>query len=211
MAAMQPFSEPVRVGLRGGVAAHADVGFSMPPPLPLVASRPVLVSESLIIPEGRTHEGVLIKSNSAVLRAIIARLGADWSVAFQLNARQWEELMAGVYSEAGYEVTLTPQSGDHGRDLIAVRRGFGCFRVLGSVKRYSPEYRVPAEAVRSLIGAVNLDPAASKGVITTTSDFAPRVLDDPGIRAAVPTRVQLINGEELQKLFVDLERGEAEL
>ncbi|WP_370137360.1 hypothetical protein [Bradyrhizobium sp. USDA 313] len=33
-------------------------------------------------------------------------------------------------------MTLTPRSGDHGRDVIAVRSGVGCIKIIGSVKAY---------------------------------------------------------------------------
>ncbi len=49
------------------------------------------------------------------------------------------------------------------------------------------------------MGVVSLDPNASKGIFTTTSDFAPRLLDDPRLALAVPHRIELMNGKKLQE------------
>ena len=55
---------------------------------------------------------------------IVKLLKADPSLAFQIPPRKWEEIIAGAYKKAGFEeVTLTPRSGDHGRDIIAVKQG----------------------------------------------------------------------------------------
>jgi len=47
----------------------------------------------------------------------------------------WEEIIAGAYKKAGFdEVTLTPRSGDLGRDVIAIKKGLGSVRVIDQVK-----------------------------------------------------------------------------
>ncbi|WP_461329829.1 restriction endonuclease [Bradyrhizobium diazoefficiens] len=70
------------------------------------------------------RQGFLIKANSAVWYEIVASLQSDWSQAYSLSATRWEEIVAGAFDKAGFdEVTLTPRSGGHGRDVIAVRRG----------------------------------------------------------------------------------------
>jgi restriction system protein len=63
---------------------------------------------------------------------------------------------------------------DHGRDVIAVKRGLGFVRVIDQVKAYKPTHLVTADDVRALIGVLHGD-GASKGFLTTTSDFAPRL------------------------------------
>jgi restriction system protein len=163
-----------------------------------------LVLNGLIVPENKVTEGVLIKSTSAVWIEIARILGRDASQFAQLSPTQLEELVAGAYEKAGYRVILTPRSGDHGRDVIATSSGVGSIKILGSVKRYAPDHLVTAEACRSLMGVVAADPTASKGIITTTSDFAPMIRSDPSIAPFLPTRLELMNGEELQKWLFDL-------
>ncbi|WP_315707333.1 MULTISPECIES: restriction endonuclease [unclassified Bradyrhizobium] len=163
-----------------------------------------LTVSALIVPEQKLQEGILVRSTSAIWVEIASKLGADWSRAGELTPTQWEEMIAGAYDRAGYKVILTPRSGDGGRDIIATRAGFGCVKILGSVKAYAPGHLVTAEAVRSLIGVVTADQAASKGILTTTSDFAPKIPTDPSIAPFLPTRIQLMNGMELQKWLSEL-------
>ena len=60
------------------------------------------------------------------------------------SAEKWEEMIAGAYSRAGFdEVILTPRSGDYGRDVIAIRKGIGCIKIIGSVKAYKPGHWCP--------------------------------------------------------------------
>jgi restriction endonuclease Mrr len=54
---------------------------------------------------------------------------------------------------------------------------------------------------------VNGDPAASKGVLVTTSRFAPRIMMETAIANAVPTRLELIDGEHLQRLLAEASSG----
>ena len=91
-----------------------------------------------------------------------------------------------AYKTAGFEeVILTPRSGDYGRDIIAIKRGLGSIRVIDQVKAYKPDHLVSAEDVRALMGALQGD-GASKGFLTTTSDFAPRLKSDPLIMPFIP-------------------------
>lgn len=167
-------------------------------------SIPTLVVQGLIIPEQKVAEGVLIKSTSAIWLEIARTLGTDWALASQLTPTQWEEMVAGAYERQGYKVIITPPSGDGGRDIIATTSGIGSVKILGSVKKYAPGHLVDAEACRSLIGVLTSDQKASKGIITTTSDFAPRIKTDPSIAPFLPTRLELMNGLELQKWLADL-------
>lgn len=158
----------------------------------------------LIIPEGQTTEGLLIKSYAAVWVEIAQRLGEDWNLAFQLGDRQWEEMLAGAMSAEGYKVTLTPRSGDHGRDVIAVKHGVGCIRILGSMKAYAPNRLVDRAHVHEMLGVLTAEANVSKGIIATTSDFAPRIEEAPNIKQVIPYRLELINGVRLQEWLADL-------
>jgi restriction system protein len=63
---------------------------------------------------------------------------------------------------------------------------------------------VSYDAIRALIGVMQGERDTSKGIITTTSDFPPRVGEDPFIKPFMPTRVELINGQNLQKWLAEL-------
>ena len=126
-------------------------------------------------------------------------------MAFQIPPRMWEEMIAAAFDQEGYdEVTLTPRSKDRGRDVIAVKRGIGCIRIIDSVKAYKPSHLVKHDDVRALLGVLSGDPKASKGIVTTTSDFAPGIATDPLIAPFVPTRLELMNGEILKRWLTTL-------
>ena len=159
-----------------------------------------LLMQTLVLPGNKTTEGILIEAVNVPWRAIVEWIKNDPAVLFQVDPRRFEELIAGWYVQAGFdEVTLTPQSGDHGRDVIAVKKGIGCVRFLDSIKRYGPGHLVSADDVRALLGVLHGDLNATKGIVTTSSDFAPKIMEDPAIAAQLPYRLELINGAELVK------------
>jgi len=156
-----------------------------------------LLLQAVIVPGARTDEWQLIEAVGLPWFEIIKTLRNEPSFAFQIKARQWEEIIAGAYWKAGFdEVTLTPRSGDFGRDIIAVKHGLGTVRIIDQVKAYGPNHLVTADDVRALLGVLHGD-KASKGFLTTTSDFAPRLRDDPLIKPFMPAKLELINGKML--------------
>jgi restriction system protein len=58
--------------------------------------------------------------------------------------------------------------------------------------------------VRALGFVLTSDQNATKGFVTTTSDFAPRISDDPLIKPHIPYRIELVNGAELIKRLGEL-------
>jgi restriction system protein len=174
--------------------------------LNLVHSAASLLLQTVFIPGDRTDEGQLIEAVALRWFEIIELLNKDPSMAYQIPPRKWEEIIATAYKRAGFdEVTLTPHSSDYGRDVIAVKRGLGMIRVIDQVKAYKPGHLVTADDVRTLIGVLQGD-GASKGFLTTTSDFAPRIEVDPLITPFMPSRMELINGEKLLRRLKKLGR-----
>jgi restriction system protein len=156
-----------------------------------------LLLQTIVVPGSKTIEGRLIEAVAVPWFKIIELLKNDPSVAFQIPPDKWEEIVAGAYRSAGFEeVTLTPRSHDHGRDVIAIKKGLGNVRVIDQVKAYKAGNLVTADDVRALMGVLHGD-GASKGFLTTTSDFAPRLRSDPLISPFIPSRLELIDGKAL--------------
>lgn len=191
-------------------ARSQAMAMAMGSPLVLLngaAQKASVVLSSLIIPEEKTAEGVLVRSVSTLWVEIVNQLGTDWALAYKIPPDKWEEIVAGAFKKDNYdEVTLTPRSGDHGRDVIAVKRGFGCVKIIGSVKAYAPGNLVAYDDVRALLGVMSGEQNVSKGVITTTSDFPPKITDDPYIKPFLPTRLELVNGKQLLQWLTNLNR-----
>lgn len=171
-----------------------------------VASTANLLIQAVVTPGEKTNEGLLIEAVSIPWFEIVDVLKKNPRLAYEINPRKWEEIIAGAYKKAGFdEVTLTPQSGDFGRDVIAVKRGLGTVRIIDQVKAYKPDHLVTANDVRAIIGVLQED-KASKAFLTTTSDFAPRLRDDPLIKPHIPRSLELINGTMLLKRLEELAR-----
>jgi restriction system protein len=163
-----------------------------------------LLLQAVIVPGDKTTEGRLIEAVAFPWFDVIAFLAKDPDAAFQIPSDKWEEIIAGAYKQFGFEeVTLTPRSGDHGRDVIAIKKGLGSIRVIDQVKAYKPGHRVTAKDVQALIGVLQGD-GASKGFLTTTSDFAPRIWTNPLIIPFMPSRLELINGKKLLATLEEL-------
>jgi restriction system protein len=60
--------------------------------------------------------------------------------------------------------------------------------------------------VRALMGVLASERDASKGVITTTSDFPPLIESDRLIAPLLPTRLELVSGAKLQQWLLDLSK-----
>jgi restriction system protein len=159
---------------------------------------------AVLVPAGATPEGQLIEAVSEPWFEIIEYLKQEPARAFQIPSRTWEELIAGAYRRAGFdEVTLTPRSADFGRDVIAIKRGIGSIRVIDQVKAFAPDHLVTAHDVQALLGVLQGD-GASKGFLTTTSGFAPKLAQNPLITPFIPSRLELVNGEILLARLLEL-------
>ena len=163
-------------------------------------SEAALLVQGVVEPYGSTPEGQLVRAFALPWKTIIDRLKKDWMQAFKIPPRIWEEMIAAAFDQDGYdEVILTPRSGDRGRDVVAIKNGIGCIRIIGSVKAYAPGNLVRPDDVRALAGVLHGDQKASKGIITTTSDFAPSIPTDPYLAPLMPYRLELMNGIKLME------------
>lgn len=180
------------------------IGLESNPATMRTVDAPRVVVKTVVEFGETTNEGKLVEAVTIPWFEIIKVLENDPSAAFQIPADKWEEIIAGAYRKAGFdEVTLTPRSGDYGRDVIAVKKGIGTVRIIDQVKAYKPGHLVTAHDVRALVGVLHGDDA-SKGFLTTTSDFAPKLKGDPLMSPFVPSRLELINGEKLLKRLIEL-------
>jgi restriction system protein len=160
---------------------------------------PVLAFGTIVTPYGKTSDGDLIKLVEPVYTEIIAKIVEDEQTIYQISPRRWEELVAAAYDKAGFdEVILTPRSGDLGRDVIAIKHGFGAVKFNDQVKAYNPGHVVTADEVRSLLGVLHGEQNASKAIFTTTSTFAPKIEEDRFIKPFIPYRLELVDKEKLK-------------
>lgn len=101
----------------------------------------------------------------------IFRVLDDEEAVYRLSSREFEELVAEMFRQQGFEVELTQETRDNGCDVIATKNIGGLpFMLLIECKKYAREHPVGVNLVRSLLG-VQTDRKANKAVLVTTSRF----------------------------------------
>ncbi|MEQ1844613.1 MAG: restriction endonuclease [Nitrospira sp.] len=89
----------------------------------------------------------------------------------QITPRQFEELIARIFSLHGFNVELTKRTRDGGKDIVAIRSDLGIrSKYIIECKRYAPNKPVGVALVRGLYGA-QTQMGANKAVLATTSRF----------------------------------------
>ena len=105
----------------------------------------------------------------------------------QLNPRKFEELIAEILRGHGYEITLTPETRDGGKDIVALYKSpFGHQMFIVECKRYQEENKVGVELVRSLYG-VKMAENYNQAILVTTSTFS-----KPAQEFVKPLKCQLV-------------------
>jgi len=159
---------------------------------------PTVLLKTMLVQLGeQTPDGHLIDGPTATWFEINRQLRLDPNFRFEFSSSptKFEEFLAGGYKLQGWDaVTLTPQSGDKGRDIIAVTATLSQMKVLDQAKAYGAGHLVGQNDVRAILGVLTREQDASKGVITTTSDFAPGIMDE--FEKMMPYRIETKNGQE---------------
>jgi restriction system protein len=171
----------------------------------------VLLRTVLVQTGDKTPEGLLVKAPTATWFEISKQLNSNPEFRYQFSAHptKFEEFLAGAYQVEGWEaVTITPRSGDKGRDIIAVTKQLSALRVLDQAKAYGAGKLVSQNDVRALLGVLALDLNATKGIITTTSDFAPGVEEE--FENVMPYRLETKNGQQFVEWIRRLVLGGAD-
>jgi HJR/Mrr/RecB family endonuclease len=119
-------------------------------------------------PAPKIHVPELIR---VVQRDLISYIAADPRALFLISSREFEQLIAEVFSRQGFMVELTQATRDGGRDIIAIQEILGLrSKYLVECKRYAPHRNVSVAVVQRLYG-VKMAEAANKAVLVTSSGF----------------------------------------
>lgn len=155
----------------------------------------LITADELLLPNAEASRVVRI-SLEEINEELIAYLAAHPEKMRDLSPRKFEELVADMWRNQGFEVTLTPSSRDGGMDVIAVRKnGVGTVMIIIECKRYAATNKVGVEIVRGLYGVVE-QKRATQGIIATTSYFTKGVED---FRNEVPYRIGLSDFGQISK------------
>lgn len=104
--------------------------------------------------------------------AMIAALKKQPQDVMNLGSRQFEELIAELLTDMGWDVELTPATRDGGKDILAyLKTDVGRFLCLVEAKRYRRDRKIGVELVRTLYGTL-CDYQASSAMMVTTSTYS---------------------------------------
>ena len=113
---------------------------------------------------------------------------------YELQPRKFEELIAELLRDMGYQVELTPCTRDGGFDIRAVQKSaVGTALALVECKRFGPNQKAGVQVVRGLYGVVEAEKATT-GVIATTSFFTK---DAKAFHAQQKHRISLVDFDKL--------------
>lgn len=99
---------------------------------------------------------------------------------YQLSSRKFEELVADILKDFGFNVELTKATRDGGSDIIAsIKNALTSFLVLVECKKYSQDNKVGVGIIREVIGVHTLK-QPSKSIIVTTSYFTQDAINEAG-------------------------------
>jgi HJR/Mrr/RecB family endonuclease len=159
-------------GFQGVVSRRGDVWRLIAESLDRLIEVPglVAVDGTPLRPDSSAGHELLVKFKSArdeVLKVLARRP----ELLRHMGNREFEELIADLFSRDGFEVELTSRSSDGGVDIRAMRQtGLGKLLCLVECKRYKEANRIGPKLVRELRGVVDRD-MATCGVLATTSSF----------------------------------------
>lgn len=146
-----------------------------------------------LLPDGRIDG--LFDALSIIRARWITPSEDDMERLYVLSPRDLERLVAALYENLGYEVSLTPPSRDGGRDVEASKLQPGrSDHILVECKAHTEPIGVAV--ARALLGVVSNE-HANRGILVTTSRFTRGVVR----LASEDRRLELIDGRALTTLL----------
>lgn len=123
----------------------------------------------LLLPESRE---IVTEVEQGAAKLLLAA-HRDPDILFKADPRAFEELVAYIFEQHGFQVELTARTRDGGRDIIALQMdALGVsLKYLIECKRYAKHRKVSVDLVRALYG-VHQAEGANKSVLVTTSSFS---------------------------------------
>lgn len=132
---------------------------------------PVSESEAPSLPEP-SREAINLHLE-AISKEFIKYLARHPNQLYELEPRRFEILVAELLSDMGYEVELTPESRDGGRDILAAfTLPHGKILTLVECKRFRPDRKVGIDILERFLWVLDRKDKASCGLIATTSYFS---------------------------------------
>lgn len=135
-----------------------------------------------------------------ITHSLVDRVALRPEILQEITPRQFEELVCELFERKGYNVQLTKQTRDGGKDLIVLNNSLlGDLVIYAECKKRSPVHPVNVGLVRQLYGTIEAD-RATAGIMITNSYFS---RDARRFQQSIKTRMNLIDYSELMKQIMD--------
>ncbi|MGV3614321.1 MAG: restriction endonuclease [Fimbriimonas sp.] len=121
---------------------------------------------------------------------LLSRVAQSPNLLYRMEPRRFEELISYVLELYGFEVELTTQTRDGGKDIVAISCEHGYMKFLIECKRYKKSNKVGIEIVQRLHGVVHGD-QGTRGILVTTSSLssdARKYVDRPHVGVEIEVR-----------------------
>ena len=110
----------------------------------------------------------------------------------EMGGIEFEDFLRHLFEKMGYDVVLTPASGDQGADLVISKFGE---KTVVQAKRYAE--KIPNDAVQEITAAIK-HYRATYGMVVTSNDFQPSAIE-----LANSNGIELVNREKLSHWVKD--------
>ncbi len=133
---------------------------------------------------------------NVVTRSLLDKVAIKPEILQTITSRQFEEMVCELFERNGYNVQLTRQTRDGGKDLIILNNSMlGDLMIYAECKKYSQKHPVNVGLVRELYGTIEAD-RATAGIMVTTSYFSK---DAQRFQEKIKSRMNFIDYSELMK------------
>ena len=136
----------------------------------LLSGRLYDVTKAIAVPSTElvtTVAPTIITANEA----LVQQLQKQPTDLYALSPRKFEELLAELLTDMGWEVELTQQTRDGGKDILAyLNTDLGRMLCLVEAKHYRKDRKIGVDLVRTLYGTL-CDAQANSAMLITTSSF----------------------------------------
>ncbi len=114
---------------------------------------------------------------------------------YEIEPRRFEDLIASIMKDMGFDIELTKATRDGGRDIIAsIKNSVTDMLCYIECKRYAPENKIGVGIVRKVVGVHTLR-KPTKSIIVTTSFFTKDAIEEAKI---IENQIDLKNFNNLK-------------
>ena len=135
-----------------------------------------------------------------VTHSLVDKVALRPEILQEITPRQFEELVCELFERKGYNVQLTKQTRDGGKDLIVLNNSMlGDLVIYAECKKKAPKHPVNVGLVRQLYGTVEAD-RVTAGIMVTNSYFSE---DARRFQQTIKSGMNLIDYSELMRQIMD--------